>query len=69
MVIFAFLGSLVMKSGDEDLVVAKPTLLFGTLSGSIGVVATLEKKVYKLLDQLQKEMYKLDSAGSLDPIT
>ena len=45
-----------------------PTLLFGTIAGSIGLVAKLSKEVYTILDGLEKEMYKLDTAGSLDPI-
>lgn len=56
-----------MKSADEGMV-AMPTLLFGTIAGSIGLVAKLSKEVYTILDGLEKEMYKLDTAGSLDPI-
>ncbi|KAJ3366338.1 DNA damage-binding protein 1 [Kappamyces sp. JEL0680] len=59
-------GSLVMKAGDTPLV-AKPRLLYCTVAGSIGVVATLDRATFELLEKLEGEMKKLDSVGFLSP--
>jgi len=45
-------GSLVMRGGDSD-GPAIPTLLFGTVNGVIGVVATLPKEDYELMLKVQ----------------
>jgi hypothetical protein len=45
-------GSLVMQTADSE--AAKlPTVLFGTINGVIGVLASLPPDTYKLLEQLQ----------------
>jgi len=45
-------GSLVMRSGDADTPVI-PTLIFGTVNGCIGVVASLPKEEYDLMLKVQ----------------
>lgn len=45
-------GSLVMRGGDSDGPVI-PTLLFGTVNGVIGVIATLPKEDYELMLKVQ----------------
>lgn len=50
------LGSLVMQSPEDfDSPVLK-TMLFGTVDGMLGVVATLKKEAYKFFTQVQKAM-------------
>ena len=45
-------GCLVMKLPDSD--AAKiPTVLFGTINGSIGVLASLPQEQFKFLERLQ----------------
>jgi len=45
-------GSLVMQTADTE--AAKlPTVLFGTINGVIGVMASLPPETYQLLEQLQ----------------
>lgn len=51
-------GSLVMKLPDSELS-SVPTLLFGTISGVIGVVATLPQDLFKFLSKLQDSMRKV----------
>ncbi|KAJ1972887.1 DNA damage-binding protein 1a [Dimargaris xerosporica] len=59
-------GSLVMNLADSH-VVAKPTLLYGTVNGALGVIATLDKAQYELLHQLQVSLsLSLPSIGHLD---
>ena len=51
-------GSLVMKMPDSE--VAKvPTMLFGTINGTIGVIASLPMEQYNLLLNLQEAMRKV----------
>jgi len=45
-------GSLVMRSGDAE-TPAIPTLIFGTVNGCIGVVASLPKEEYELMLKVQ----------------
>ena len=42
-----------MRVAQKDLVHASPKLLFGTVCGGIGVLASLTWKEYQLLDRLQ----------------
>ena len=58
------LGSIVMRAGDLP-TVASPMLLFGTVDGTLGVLATLSDDNFAVLDKLQKEMGKLPSVGNL----
>jgi DNA damage-binding protein 1 len=54
-------GSLVMQTADSE--AAKlPTVLFGTINGVIGVLASLPPDTYHLLEQLQVQstVLKLD---------
>lgn len=44
-----------MKFPEQSLL-AKPELLFCTLHGSIGVIASLEESTFMILDALQKAM-------------
>ncbi|KAJ1977860.1 DNA damage-binding protein 1a [Dimargaris verticillata] len=61
-------GSLVMNLADSH-VVAKPTLLYGTVNGALGVIATLDKAQYELLHQLQASLsLSLPSIGHLDHV-
>jgi hypothetical protein len=57
-----------MKAGDSPLC-ASPDLLFCTVSGRIGVVATLNSEVFAILEKLQAEMRKLPTVGTLSPAT
>jgi hypothetical protein len=62
-------GSLVMKLPDSD--AAKiPTVLFGTINGAIGVLASLPQEQYKFLERLQvlpSSPKQLCSTGSTSP--
>lgn len=60
-------GSLVMKAGDSPLI-ASPTLLYCTVSGSIGVISTLDEDTFAFLESLQNEMRKLESVGMLSAV-
>ena len=53
-----------MKAGDSPLI-ANPTLLYCTVSGSIGVISTLDDETFATLDALQNVMRKLESVGML----
>jgi DNA damage-binding protein 1 len=59
-------GSLVMKLPDSDLSKV-PTVLFGTINGVIGVIASLPEKDYKALTRLQDALRKVvKGVGGLD---
>ena len=62
-------GSLVMKLPDSD--AAKiPTVLFGTINGAIGVLASLPQEQYSFLERLQvlpSPPSQLCSTGSTSP--
>ncbi|KAG0202400.1 DNA damage-binding protein 1a [Mortierella sp. GBA30] len=59
-------GSLVMASQESD-APAVPKLLFATVSGAIGVVATLAQDKYELLHHLENNMSKvIKGVGGLD---
>lgn len=45
-------GSLVMKMPDSE-AAAIPTMLFGTINGVIGLVASLPKPQFEFLNRLQ----------------
>lgn len=51
-------GSLVMRLPDSELS-AIPTVLYGTINGVIGVVASLPHATYQLLESLQEAMRKV----------
>lgn len=53
-----------MKAGDSPLI-ANPILLFCTVSGSIGVISTVDDETFSILDRLQTQMQKLESVGML----
>jgi hypothetical protein len=53
-----------MRAGDMPST-ATPLLLFGTVSGTLGVLATLDDENFAVLDKLQAEMGKLPSVGNL----
>ncbi|KAI8994749.1 CPSF A subunit region-domain-containing protein [Pilobolus umbonatus] len=62
-------GSLGMNTTDPDISPLPATLLFGTVSGSIGVIADLTAERFKLLDQMQYNMNKVvKSIGDLSHI-
>ncbi|KAJ3184381.1 DNA damage-binding protein 1a [Gaertneriomyces sp. JEL0708] len=50
-------GSLVMKIPGHE-VIATPVLLFCTVNGGIGIVATLEDEMFRILQDLQDNMRK-----------
>ncbi|CAO3569563.1 unnamed protein product [Mortierella alpina] len=59
-------GSLVMANQEGD-APAVPKLLFATVSGAIGVVATLTQDKYELLHRLESNMSKvIKGVGGLD---
>jgi DNA damage-binding protein 1 len=58
------IGSIVMRAGDLP-TAATPVLLFGTVHGTLGVLATLKDENFAILDKLQVEMGKLPSVGNL----
>jgi len=59
-------GTLVMANQDGD-APAVPKLLFATVSGTIGVIATLTAERYELLHQLEVNMTKvIKGVGGLD---
>jgi len=59
-------GSLVMRLPDS-LVANIPTILFGTINGAIGVVASLPAEQYNLLISLQEAMKKvIKGVGGFD---
>ncbi|KAF9103191.1 DNA damage-binding protein 1a [Mortierella sp. AM989] len=59
-------GSLVMANQEND-APAIPKLLFATVSGAIGVVATLTPEKYELLHHLEKNMSSvIKGVGGLD---
>ncbi|KAF8930905.1 DNA damage-binding protein 1a [Dissophora ornata] len=59
-------GSLVMTNQESD-APAVPKLLFATVSGAIGVVATLTPEKYELLHHLESNMSKvIKGVGGLD---
>ncbi|KAG0048736.1 DNA damage-binding protein 1a [Gryganskiella cystojenkinii] len=59
-------GTLVMANHDGD-APAVPKLLFATVSGAIGVIATLTLERYELLHQLEVNMSKvIKGVGGLD---
>jgi hypothetical protein len=51
-------GSLVMQLPDGELS-GVPTVLYGSVDGAIGLVASLPKDLYDLLAALQEEMRKV----------
>ncbi|KAK8512973.1 hypothetical protein V6N13_090284 [Hibiscus sabdariffa] len=51
-------GSLVMRSPDSD-VVQIPTVIFGTVNGVIGVVASLLHEQFIFLEKLQSSLRKV----------
>jgi DNA damage-binding protein 1 len=53
-----FIGSLVMTNLEND-APAVPKLLFATVSGTIGVIATLTAEKYALLHHLESNMSKV----------
>ncbi|PSC68559.1 DNA damage-binding 1 [Micractinium conductrix] len=59
-------GSLVMRLPDSELSQI-PTVLFGTINGVIGVVASLPQPQYQLLESLQEAMRKvIKGVGGFD---
>ena len=59
-------GSLVMKLPDSELTQI-PTLLFGTINGVIGVIASLPKDLYEFLSKLQDAMrHTVKGVGGFD---
>ena len=57
-------GCLVMKLPDSD--AAKiPTVLFGTINGSIGVLASLPQEQFQFLERLQVRLGKLQPTFEL----
>ena len=58
-------GSIMMHKSDEE-AVAKPELLYCTVSGSIGMVASLSKDVYDLLHHIQNNLeHHVKASGKL----
>ena len=51
-------GSLVMKLPDSELS-GVPTVLFGTINGTVGLIASLSKEHFDVLIQLQEAMRKV----------
>jgi DNA damage-binding protein 1 len=51
-------GSLVMKLPESDNM-NFPTLIFGTVNGVIGVVATLPQNIYNILSKVQQNLTKV----------
>jgi DNA damage-binding protein 1 len=56
-------GSLVMRLPDGELS-GVPTVLYGSVDGAIGLVASLPKELYDLLAALQEEMRKVGGRSS-----
>jgi hypothetical protein len=56
-------GALVMSPTSADTAIATPRLVFGTVSGSIGVVATLTPDVFDLCLRLQKALVEVRMTG------
>jgi CPSF A subunit region len=54
-------GSLVMKMPDSE-AAAIPTMLFATINGVIGLVASLPKAQFEFLNRLQVWSYYTDAA-------
>jgi DNA damage-binding protein 1 len=51
----------------EKCIMATPQLIFCTVSGSIGVIATLEEETFKVFDALQMAMGNcVKGIGGLD---
>jgi DNA damage-binding protein 1 len=51
----------------EKCIMATPQLIFCTVGGSIGVIATLEEETFKLLESLQMAMGNcVKGIGGLD---
>jgi DNA damage-binding protein 1 len=51
-------GSLVMRNTDSE-TNQIPTLIFGTVSGMIGVLATIPPDMYRFFEQLQQAISKV----------
>ncbi|KAI8809869.1 mono-functional DNA-alkylating methyl methanesulfonate N-term-domain-containing protein [Cladochytrium replicatum] len=51
-------GSLVMQLGDTEEPVAKPKMLFCTVEGMIGVIATVSAEVFGILSKVEENMTK-----------
>lgn len=51
-------GSLVMRTADSELGKV-PTVLFGTVGGMLGVIASLPKKLFTHLENVQDAMRKV----------
>jgi DNA damage-binding protein 1 len=49
-------GSLVIQGQNNDQQTPVPRLIFGTVAGSIGVIASLPENTYRMLSRLQKSM-------------
>lgn len=52
-------GSLVMRGADSELGKV-PTVLFGTVGGMLGVIASLPKKLFTHLENVQDAMRKVN---------
>ena len=57
-------GSLVLKIPDSTSVCMYPSMLFGTVTGSIGLIVQLPEKVFEKLGKLQSNLSRLiESVG------
>lgn len=54
-----------MRAGDIP-TVATPLLMYCTVNGALGVIASLTDEVYHILDGLQTQMRLLPSIGLFD---
>lgn len=57
-------GSLVMRLPDSELSDI-PTLLYGSVDGSLGVIASLPKELFDFLNKLQDQLRKVTGGGAV----
>lgn len=56
-----------MNLPDSDTLPATPTLLFGTINGVIGVIASLSQERFEFLQRVENNMTKVvKGVGGLD---
>eukprot|EP00794_Sanderia_malayensis_P018109 gene18109-19918_t len=52
-------GSLIIQHANEQITAVQSSILFGTVSGAIGLVATIPKDLFNFLMQLQNKLIKV----------
>ncbi|KNC73015.1 hypothetical protein SARC_14423, partial [Sphaeroforma arctica JP610] len=58
-----------MRTGDEPPEMVRPNVVFGTVSGMIGVMGSLTEEMYLFLDDLQTRLAEIKGVGGLSHST